>query len=164
MLVPRTSCPRLVYRSALPDSCLRHSVLWLRLTPVLSIQSCDWGCGYPQDDRSPQVRTLTFPAHPPNLLLCPLMDWTSWYLAHSSERTASYQVRVPQVAGLPPASSGPHLTVTPLPLATVSSINLRKILHLLVNAHAGRTRLPAAARAAACRRGLRSPPSANRGG
>ena len=32
--------------------------------------------------------------------------------------TASHEVRVPQVAGLPPASSRPHLTVTPLPSAS----------------------------------------------
>ena len=71
----------------------------------------------PRGDRSPQIRTLTFSAHLPNLRLCPLMTWTSWYLAHSSERTASYRVCVPQVAGLPGASFRPHLAVTPLPLA-----------------------------------------------
>ena len=71
----------------------------------------------PHDDRSPQIRTLTFSAHLPDLRLCPLMAWTSWYLAHSSERTASYRVRVPQVAGLPRASFRPCLAATPLPLA-----------------------------------------------
>jgi hypothetical protein len=68
--------------------------------------------------RSPQIRALTFPAPWPDLPLCPLMAWTSWFLAHSSGRTASYRVRVPPGAVLPPASFGPHLAVTPLPLAS----------------------------------------------
>ena len=54
------------------------------------------------------------------------MAWTSWLHAHSSGLTASYRVRVPQVAVLPPASSGPRLTTTPLPLATVGAINPRE--------------------------------------
>jgi hypothetical protein len=31
----------------------------------------------PHDTRSPQLRTLTFSAHLPDLRLCPLMTWTS---------------------------------------------------------------------------------------
>ena len=45
MLVPRTFCSGCICRSALPDTCLRHSVLWLRLTPALSVPSCDESCG-----------------------------------------------------------------------------------------------------------------------
>lgn len=70
------------------------------------------------DDRSPQISTLTFLAPQPDLPLCPLMAWTLWSFAHASERTASYRVRVPLVANLPPASFGPRLTATPLPLAS----------------------------------------------
>jgi hypothetical protein len=77
-------------------------------------------------NRSPQIRALTIPAYLPDLPLCPLMAWTSWLHAHSSGLTASYRVRVPQVAVLPPASSGPRLAATPLPLAMVGAINLRE--------------------------------------
>ena len=69
-------------------------------------------------DRSPQIRTLAFLAPQPDLPLGPLMAWTSWSLAHSSERTASHRVRVPLVAILPPACFGPRLATTPLPLAS----------------------------------------------
>jgi hypothetical protein len=55
--------------------------------------------------------------------------------------TASYEVRLPQVAGLPPASSRPHLTVTPLPSASGwPSSTSAGVSHSLVNAHAGRTK------------------------
>ena len=77
-------------------------------------------------NRSPQIRALAIPASLPDLPLRPLMAWTSWFVAHSSGLTASYRVRVPQVAVLPPASSGPRLTTTPLPLATVGAINPRE--------------------------------------
>ena len=77
-------------------------------------------------NRSPQIRALAIPAHLPDLPLCLLMAWTSWFNAHSSRLTASYRVRVPQVAVLPPASSGPRLAATPLPLATVGTINPRE--------------------------------------
>src|SRR5205823_5458052 len=62
-------------------------------------------------DRSPQISALAFPAPQPDLPLCPLMAWTSWSFAHSSERTASHRVRVPLVADLPPASFRPHLAM-----------------------------------------------------
>ncbi len=68
-------------------------------------------------NRSPQVRTLTFPASLPHLLLWLLVASGFIVIANSPSLTASYWVRVPQVAGLPPASSGPHLAVTPLPSA-----------------------------------------------
>ena len=45
MLVPRTFRSGRIRRSALPDSFLRLSVLWRRLTPAVSVQSPDWVCG-----------------------------------------------------------------------------------------------------------------------
>ena len=42
---------------------------------------------------------------------------TKEQFASSPDLTASCWLRVPQVAGLPPASSRPHFTMTPLPLA-----------------------------------------------
>ena len=77
-------------------------------------------------NRSPQIRALAVPASLPDLPLCLLMAWTSWLVAHSSRLTASYRVRVPQVAVLPPASFRPRLAATPLPLATVGAINPRE--------------------------------------
>ena len=95
------------YNMASADSC--------RLSPISQLELR--ATSAPLDSRSPQIRTLTFPAHLPDLLLCSLMTWTSCYWAHSSELTASYRVCVPQVADLPRASFRPHLTATPLPLA-----------------------------------------------
>jgi len=77
-------------------------------------------------DRSPQIRTLAVPASLPDLPLRPLMARTSRLLARSSRLTASYRVRVPQVAVLPPASSGPRLAATPLPSATLGAISPRE--------------------------------------
>jgi len=45
------------------------------------------------------------------------LHWASLSFANSPGRTASYPLRVPRAAGLPPASSRPHLAVTPLPSA-----------------------------------------------
>jgi hypothetical protein len=55
--------------------------------------------------------------------------------------TVSYEVRVPQVAGFPPASSRPHLAVTLLPsVGGWRSSTSAGLSHSLVNAHAGRTK------------------------
>ena len=96
------------------------------------------------DNRSPQGRILTFPARLSRLLLQALdciglgCHWPTrpiWI--------ASYALRVPQTAGLLPASSGPHLAVTPLPSAkgwcNPPSASIR-VFHPLANAHAGRAK------------------------
>ena len=63
VLAPRTFHSRHIHRSALPGSYLRPPVLWPRLTPAASAQPLDWGCHLRRPGvRSPQVRTLTFPA------------------------------------------------------------------------------------------------------
>ena len=59
----------LLHCSALPD----RSVLWPRLTPAISIWSLDQVYHFRLGNRSPQVRTLTFPAHLSNLLFRPLV-------------------------------------------------------------------------------------------
>src|SRR5271157_4142467 len=68
--------------------------------------------------RSPQVSSLAFSARLPNLPLWLLIARASLSDANSPSLTASDRVRVPQAADLLPASSRPHLTVTPLPSAS----------------------------------------------
>jgi hypothetical protein len=72
----------------------------------------------PTPDRSPQVRTITFPLLPPRLpdslfgddgLHLPLQ-------AHPGH-PASYAIRIPRCRDSPRASSRPRLTTTPLPPA-----------------------------------------------
>ena len=89
-----------------------------------SADSCQFSLisqsGFPvfrSNGRSPQIRTLTFSASLSHLLLRPLIAWASLLLANSPSLTASYRLLVHQVADLPPASSRPHLAVTPLPSA-----------------------------------------------
>ena len=112
---PSSSPPR---RSALPVSF--ETVLWPRLTPVASTRPHDQTCHLRRPgNRSPQVSALAFPASLPHLPHQPLTCFglrCSWPARPTD--TASHEVRVPQVAGLPPASSRPHLTVTPLPSAS----------------------------------------------
>jgi hypothetical protein len=55
------------YNMASADSCRLSPISQLELRTTFA----------PLDDRSPQIRTLTFPAHLPDLLLCSLMTWTS---------------------------------------------------------------------------------------
>src|ERR1700694_2074051 len=57
---------------------LDGAVLWPRLTPGTSAAPHDAGCHLRWlGTRSPQISTLTFPAHWLHLPLCPLMTWTS---------------------------------------------------------------------------------------
>jgi hypothetical protein len=78
-------------------------------------------------------------AHP-DLPLRPLIARASLLLANSPNLTASYWVCVPQAAVLLPASSRPHLAVTPLPSTSISAISTTRDFHSQVNAHAGRTK------------------------
>ncbi len=128
-----------------------EAVLWPRLTPATSTRPHDQACHLRWlGDRSPQVSALAFPASLPHLPHQPLTYFG--LRCHRPARptvVASHEVRVPlrrspesfgQVAGLPPASSRPHLTVTPLPSASGwRSSTSAGVSHSLVNAHAGRT-------------------------
>jgi len=148
MLVPRTFNPRHVCRSALPGDCLRPA------GTMASADSCSLSptsrLGLPSQTAWQQVspgKNVDFP--------CTLAPFTTPALDRIRLRClwptrptamASYEVRVPQVAGLPPASSRPRLTVTPLPSANgwcdppSASVG---VSHPLANAHAGRTKRPA---------------------
>jgi hypothetical protein len=149
--VPRsTQVPVPLYGGRFPlDS---ETVLWPRLTPATSPRPHDQACHLRWlGDRSPQVSALAFPASLPHLPHQPLTYFglRCFWPARPTD-TASHEVRVPQVAGLLPASSRPHLTVTPLPSANGWRASTSAgVSHSLVNAHAGRTRE---------RRGVTSPP------
>jgi hypothetical protein len=119
MLVTRTFNPRHVHRSALPGYCSRPS------GTMASADSCSLSptsrLGLPSQTARQQVS----PGKNADLP-CTLAPFTTLALDRIGlccllptrpTGMASYEVRVPQVAGLPPASSRPRLTATPLPLA-----------------------------------------------
>ena len=83
------------------------------------------------DDRSPQVRTLTFPAHLSHLLDQPLVAWgLRCCLPTRPTGLASLALRVPQVAGLRPASLRPTSRCSPCLPLMIGATNLHKRLSL----------------------------------
>lgn len=54
-----------------------------------------------------------------------------------------YQVRVPRVAALPPASFGPTSRIGPCHWLAIEGITIAEDFHLLIRAHAGHTGPPA---------------------
>jgi len=119
MLAPRTSHPRHVYRSALPGYSLRPT------GTMASADSCSLSptsrLGLPSLTAWQQAspgKSVDFPCTLAPFTM-PALDRIGLYCSMPTRPTgmASYEVRVPQDAGLPPASSRPRLAATPLPLA-----------------------------------------------
>jgi hypothetical protein len=107
------SCPP--SRSALPV--LTATVLWPLLTPVASIHLHRWDCLIARRQVSPGKNAdcpCALAAFTPSAFDCCGLHG---HLPTRPTDEASYAVRVPPAAGLPPASSRLRLAVTPLPLA-----------------------------------------------
>ena len=121
-------------------SCASAACLWL-LRPLLTSRSVLERRPFRHKARSPQVRTHSFAAPPPDLrrlsldhesfaVLCPL----------ALLGTAFYPVLVHRHAASLHASSPRSVALSPLRFASFAVINLREDLHLQECAHAGRTR------------------------
>ena len=132
-----------------PSRHLTVPVLWPLLTPAASAQPLGWGCR-PQTawQQVSPGKNADFP--------CTLAPFTlsaldciglRCYLPARPADPASYGVRVPQSADLPPASFAPHLAVTHLPLANGwCNQPPRRDSHSQASAHAGRTKAAGSAR------------------
>ena len=91
--------------------------------------------------RSPQVRTQSFPAQPPNLR-CLNLDHESFAVSCllALIGNASYPIFVHRLAGLLHASFPHSVTLMQLRFASFAVVNLREDFHLQDCAHAGRTK------------------------
>ena len=121
-----------------PRSALRPPLRLLR--PLLTSRSASPRRPFSHEARSPQVRTRSFPAQPPDLRRL-ILDHKSFavHCLLALIGSAFYPILVHRLAVSLHASSPRSVTLPQLRFTSLAVVSLREDFHLQDRAHAGRT-------------------------